>query len=82
MIDFNLTMPYPHHTVQFKSIPEILTDERCLLCGWEGLSDGHEEYCHELYSLMSGVFSVGGRDSRMVMRNTVMESRAEIPRVT
>lgn len=32
--------------------------------------------------LMSGVFSVGGRDSRMVMRNTVMESSAEMPSVT
>lgn len=31
---------------------------------------------------MSGVFSVGGRLSLMVMRNTVMERRAEIPRVT
>jgi hypothetical protein len=31
---------------------------------------------------MRGVFSVGGRDSLMVMRKTVMESRAEIPRVT
>jgi hypothetical protein len=31
---------------------------------------------------MSGVFSVGGRLSRMVMRKTVMESNAEMPRVT
>lgn len=31
---------------------------------------------------MSGVFSVGGSDSLMVMRKTVMERRAEIPRVT
>ncbi|MPC59677.1 hypothetical protein E2C01_053703 [Portunus trituberculatus] len=31
---------------------------------------------------MSGVFSVGGRDSLMVMRKTVMESSAEMPRVT
>jgi hypothetical protein len=31
---------------------------------------------------MRGVFSVGGSDSLMVMRKTVMESRAEIPRVT
>jgi hypothetical protein len=36
----------------------------------------------KIYSLMRGVFSVGGRDSLMVMRKTVMESRAEIPRVT
>ena len=33
-------------------------------------------------SLMSGVFSVGGRLSLMVMRKTVMERRAEMPRVT
>jgi hypothetical protein len=31
---------------------------------------------------MSGVFSVGGRDSRIVMRKTVMERRAEMPSVT
>ena len=31
---------------------------------------------------MRGVFSVGGRLSLMVMRNTVIESRAEMPRVT
>ena len=31
---------------------------------------------------MRGVFSVGGRLSLMVIRKTVMESRAEIPRVT
>jgi len=31
---------------------------------------------------MRGVFSVGGRDSLMVMRKTVMERSAEIPRVT
>ena len=34
------------------------------------------------YLLMSGVFSVGGRLSLMVMRNTVMDSKALIPRVT
>ena len=32
--------------------------------------------------LMRGVFSVGGRLSLMVMRNTVMERSAEIPSVT
>ncbi len=31
---------------------------------------------------MRGVCSVGGRLSLMVIRNTVMESRAEMPRVT
>ena len=31
---------------------------------------------------MSGVFSVGGRLSLMVMRNTVMERSAEMPSVT
>ena len=54
-----------------------LTDQiRCRLplyiCGWE----------REKYSLISGVFSVGGRLSRMVIRKTVIERRAEIPRVT
>lgn len=34
------------------------------------------------YSLINGVFSVGGSDSRIVIRKTVIESRAEIPRVT
>ena len=34
------------------------------------------------YILMRGVFSVGGRLSLMVMRNTVMERSAEIPSVT
>ena len=33
-------------------------------------------------SLMSGVFSVGGKLSLMVMRKTVIESRAEMPKVT
>jgi hypothetical protein len=31
---------------------------------------------------MRGVFSVGGKLSRMVMRKTVIDSKAEIPRVT
>ena len=34
------------------------------------------------FLLMRGVFSVGGRLSLMVIRKTVMDSRAEIPRVT
>ena len=34
------------------------------------------------FLLMRGVFSVGGRLSLMVIRKTVMERRAEIPRVT
>lgn len=39
----------------------------------------------EMYSLNSpikGVFSVGGRLSLMVMRNTVIDNRALMPRVT
>lgn len=32
--------------------------------------------------LMSGVFSVGGRLSRMVIKKTVIDSRALIPNVT
>jgi hypothetical protein len=56
---------------------DILTDEGSLLCGRERLPIGNK-----IYSLMRGVFSVGGSDSLMVMRKTVMESRAEIPRVT
>ena len=35
-----------------------------------------------IYSLIRGVFSVGGRLSLMVIRKTVIERRAEIPRVT
>jgi hypothetical protein len=35
-----------------------------------------------MYSLMRGVFSVGGRLSLIVMRNTVIERSAEIPSVT
>ena len=31
---------------------------------------------------MRGVFSVGGRLSLIVIRNTVIDRRAEIPRVT
>lgn len=40
------------------------------------------ETVNEVNSLISGVFSVGGKVSRMVIRNTVMERRAEMPRVT
>ncbi len=43
---------------------------------------GGTPYGNKINSLMRGVFSVGGSDSLMVMRKTVMESRAEIPRVT
>ena len=32
--------------------------------------------------LIRGVFSVGGRLSRIVIKKTVIERRAEIPRVT
>jgi hypothetical protein len=36
----------------------------------------------DIYSLMSGVFSVGGKLSLMVMRKTVMDSSELMPRVT
>lgn len=34
------------------------------------------------FLLINGVFSVGGNVSRIVMRNTVIESNALIPKVT
>lgn len=34
------------------------------------------------YLLIKGVFSVGGKVSRIVMRNTVIDNNALIPRVT
>ena len=37
---------------------------------------------NEKYSLINGVFSVGGSVSRIVIRKTVIERSAEIPRVT
>lgn len=42
-----------------------------------------EKQCNkENNSLIRGVFSVGGRVSRMVMRKTVIERSAEMPSVT
>lgn len=37
---------------------------------------------HGRDSLMSGVFSVGGRVSRIVIKKTVIDKSAEIPSVT
>ena len=36
----------------------------------------------KFYLLINGVFSVGGRLSLIVMRNTVMDKSADIPSVT
>jgi len=43
-------------------------------CIWKGLN--------LFYLQISGVFSVGGKLSRIVMRKTVIESKAEMPSVT